>query len=118
MEGSIGKKSMAPIQNHMSIKLEKVETRRYHCKARSWKTKSMCIAKCLLNINKTKIMDVRYKVWANYINSDDRITWILQKMHTFMEIIIATRWIEFKFCMAGTLVCSVCYAYALGYSRR
>jgi hypothetical protein len=39
-------------------------------------------------------------------------------MHTFMETNTAIGWIEFKFHVAGTFVCSAYYAHALGYSWR
>jgi hypothetical protein len=76
----------------------------------------MCIAQCLLNINKNEILDVRYDVWANHILIDDRMSWILRQMRTFMETNAATESIEFNFHVAGTSICNACCAHALGYS--
>jgi hypothetical protein len=85
---------------------------------RTWKEKSTCNAKCILNINEMEIMDVRYEVWANRTNPDDRVIWILRQMRTFMETNEVTGWANFKFRVASIPVCSACYAHALGYSRR
>jgi hypothetical protein len=37
------------------------------------------------NINEQEIMDVRYDVWVNSKTHDDRVTWILRQMRTFVK---------------------------------
>jgi hypothetical protein len=63
-------------------------------------------------------MDVRYDVWENSKTHDERVTWMLRQMWTFMKQNAVTGWMDFNFCIEGTSVCSTCYAHVLGYSRR
>jgi hypothetical protein len=85
---------------------------------RQWTTKSTCVKQCLTNISERKIMDVRYDVWENSRTHDERVTWILRQMWTFVKQNAVTRWMDFNFYIEGTSVCSTCYAHVLGYSRR
>jgi hypothetical protein len=63
-------------------------------------------------------MDVRYDVWINSKTHDDRVTWILQQMRTFLKQNEGTGWMDFNFYIGGKSVCNACYAHVLGYSRR
>jgi hypothetical protein len=85
---------------------------------RAWMTRSTCVAQCLKNIDEREIMDVRYSVWDNFETHDERVTWILGQMRTFVKPDASTRWTNFMFCVGGTSVCTACYAHVLGYSRR
>jgi hypothetical protein len=85
---------------------------------RKWRTHTACVAQCLEAVSEIEILDVRYDVWMNCKSCDDRVTWILRQLRTFMEPNAATRWIDFNFRVDGRSVCSACYAHVLGYSRR
>jgi hypothetical protein len=95
-------------------RLEKVSLQ----SVRRWMTKSTCVAHCMENINEREIMDVRYDVWVNSKTHDDRVTWILRQMRTFVKQNEGTRWMDFNFYIGGKSVCNACYAHVLGYSRR
>jgi hypothetical protein len=113
------KKSRGPSHRPLQCKIGEDRVEKVSLQSvRRWNTTTLCIAQCLLNIKETEILDVRYDVWANHTLVDDRVTWILRQMRTFMETNAATGWIDFKFRVAGTPICSACYAHALGYSRR
>jgi hypothetical protein len=126
MEPSTGrrKRSYRRITRRESIKpkirkigedrLEKVSLQ----SVRRWMTESTCVAHCMENINEREIMDVRYDVWVNSKTHDDRVTWILRKMRTFVKQNEGTGWMDFNFYIGGKFVCNACYAHVLGYSRR
>jgi hypothetical protein len=63
-------------------------------------------------------MDVRYSMWSNSKTHDERMTWILGQMRTFVKPDTSTGWKDFMFCVGGTSMCTACYAHVLGYSRR
>jgi hypothetical protein len=63
-------------------------------------------------------MDVRYDVLNNCRTHDERVTWILQQMQTFLKQNERIGWIDFKFYLDGKSICSTCYAHVLGSSRR
>ena len=48
-------------------------------------------------------MDVRYDVWNNCKMHDERMTWILRQMQTFLKQNERTRWIDFKFYLDESL---------------
>jgi hypothetical protein len=52
---------------------------------RQWRTKVMCAVQCLTNISEREIMDARYDVWVNCKTHDERVTWILRQMRTFLK---------------------------------
>jgi hypothetical protein len=83
-----------------------------------WITHTACVAQCLEAVSEIEILDVRYDIWMNCKSCDDRVTWILQQLRTFMEPNAATGWIDFNFRVDGRSICSACYAHVLGYSRR
>jgi hypothetical protein len=85
---------------------------------RKWRVQGACVIQCLRAVSETEILDVRYDVWMNCKSCDDRVTWILRQLWTFMEPNAATGWIDFKFRLDGRSVCSACFAHILGYSRR
>jgi hypothetical protein len=85
---------------------------------RKWRAHGACVTQCLEAVSETEILDVRYDVWMNCKSCDDRVTWILRQLRTFMEPNAATGWIDFKFRVDGRSVCSACYAHVLGYSQR
>jgi hypothetical protein len=85
---------------------------------RQWMTKSTCVAHCMEDINEREIMDVKYDVWVNSKTHDDRVTWILRQMRTFVKQNEGTGWIDFNFYIGGKFVCNACYAHVLDYSRR
>jgi hypothetical protein len=85
---------------------------------RAWMTRSICVAQCLKNIDEREIMDVRYSIWDNSETHDERVTWILGQMRTFVKPDVSTGWKDFIFYVGGTSVCTACYVHVLGYSRR
>jgi hypothetical protein len=95
-------------------RLEKVSLQ----SVRQWMRKSTCVAQCLQNISEREMMDVRYDVWINSKTHDDRVTWILRQMRTFLKQNEGTGWIDFNFYIDGKSVCNAYYAHVLGYSRR
>jgi hypothetical protein len=76
---------------------------------RAWMTRSMCVTQCLKNIDEKEIMDVRYSVWGNSETHDERVTWILGQMRTFVKPDASTGWKDFMFYVGGTSVCTDCY---------
>jgi hypothetical protein len=85
---------------------------------RKWRAHGECVTQCLEAVSEIEILDVRDDVWMNCKSCDNKVTWILQQLWTFMEPNAATGWIDFKFRVDGRSVCSACYAHILGYSRR
>ena len=85
---------------------------------RKWGAQNNCATQCLRGISEIKILDVRYEVWTNCKSCDNRVTWILRQLQTFMEQNATTGWLHFKFRVDGTAICSTCYVHVLGYSRR
>jgi hypothetical protein len=74
--------SMRPIMRKIGEdRLERVSLK----SVRQWRTKSTCVTQCLTNISERKIMDVRYIVWENSKTHDERVTWILRQIWTFVK---------------------------------
>jgi hypothetical protein len=84
---------------------------------RRWIKSSTCVKQCLANIHEMEIMNVRYEVWQNHNKYDDRVTWILRQLWTFVKPNRDTGWLDFEFFVNGTYVCHACYAYVLGYTQ-
>jgi hypothetical protein len=59
---------------------------------RGWMTKRTCAAHRMENINEREIMDVRYDVWVNCKTHDNRVTWILRQMRTFVKQKVQGGW--------------------------
>jgi hypothetical protein len=49
---------------------------------------------------------------------DERVTWILRQMRTFLKQSERSVWMDFNFYVDGNSVCNACYAHVLDYSRR
>jgi hypothetical protein len=45
-----------------------------------------CVKRCLTNISEIEILDVKYDVWMNKKTVDNRVTWILRQMMTFIKV--------------------------------
>jgi hypothetical protein len=53
---------------------------------RRWMIQNTCVKRCLTNISEIEILDVKYDVWMNKKTVDNRVTWILRQMMTFIKV--------------------------------